>query len=97
MFVVGDGAMDYSGYPFFSQRLKSVGLATPWEQYTLYGSVLTATVASFRPLRKGYFLNKYLSESDETLRVIRRGGKPIIYILYNGFTPLLIHFMVYTI
>jgi hypothetical protein len=48
-------------------------LTTPWEQYTLYGSVATAVFASYQPLRKGYYLNKWINEPDEILKLIWAG------------------------
>jgi hypothetical protein len=53
--------------------LREIGLSTPWEQYTLYGTVGTALLASLQPLRKGYYLNKWLNESDDVLKIIWAG------------------------
>ena len=75
MFCFGTDGDDvnYSKYPFFYKPLKDIGLSTPLEQYTLYGTVGTALLASLQPLRKGYYLNKWLNETDDVLKTIWAG------------------------
>jgi hypothetical protein len=72
-FWAGGDEVNYAKYPFFYQPLREIGLSTPWEQYTLYGTVTTALLASLQPLRKGYYLNKWLNESDGVLKTIWAG------------------------
>jgi hypothetical protein len=76
MLRTGDGTnavLDYSKYPFLLKPLRVIGFTTPWEQYAFYGSFGTAVFASFQPLRKGYYLNKWMNEQDEILKVIWAG------------------------
>ena len=61
---------DYSKYPFFRESLQKIGLSTPWEQYTLYGTVIGATFASIQPFRKAYYLDKWLNETREEYKII---------------------------
>jgi hypothetical protein len=79
----GDGidvVLDYSKYPYYYKPLGKFGFRSPWEQYILYGSVATAAFASFQPLHKGYYLNKWMNESDEILKDIWAGkGKLMAY------------------
>jgi hypothetical protein len=68
----GDGpdiVLDYSKYPFFCKPLSNIGLTTPWEQYTLYGSIVTSAFKSFQPLRKEYYLKKWINEPNEMLKI----------------------------
>ena len=56
-------------FPFQSNFLFNLGLNTPYEQYALYGSIGVATFGSFRPLKKHYYLNKYLNTQDSRLKL----------------------------
>ena len=62
--------IDYSEYPFFRESLQKLGLSTPWEQYTLYGTVIGATLASIQPLRKAYYLDKWMNETREEYKIV---------------------------
>mmetsp|Transcript_34300 Transcript_34300/g.47131 ORF Transcript_34300/g.47131 Transcript_34300/m.47131 type:complete len:136 (-) Transcript_34300:145-552(-) len=64
---------EFRNYPLYSQFLRQGGLLTPVEQYSLYGSFAVAIYGSYKPLRKAYFLNKWLHETDELLKVIWAG------------------------
>ena len=69
-------SVDYSKYPLFYKSLTTVGLDTPWEQYTLYGSIVGVMYASIKPFRKGYYLSKYLHEANVEHKIIwmSKGG-----------------------
>jgi hypothetical protein len=51
-------------FPFQNTSLTKLGLTTPWEQYALYGSVAYSTMQSIPAMRKAYFLNKYVHETN---------------------------------
>lgn len=67
------GDLNNTKYPFFYKPLREIGLSTPWEQYIFYGTVGTAFIGSVQPLRKGYYLNKWLNETDDVLKIIWAG------------------------
>ena len=56
-------------FPFQSNFLVNLGINTPYEQYALYGSVGVAAFGSFRPLKKHYYLSKYLNTQDSRLQL----------------------------
>lgn len=64
---------DYSNWPFFSPKLGLVGLSTPAEQYSLYGSVLVAMMASRKPVMQAYWMNRYLHETDQSVKKMLAG------------------------
>jgi hypothetical protein len=73
IFSTIDDKVDCTNYPLFYKSLRDVGLSTPWEQYTLYGTVVTSVLASVKPLHKAYYLNKWLHETDDVLKIIWAG------------------------
>jgi hypothetical protein len=69
-FLVDHTGDDYKRFPLYFDVLKKVGMCTPYEQYTLYICVGCAFYASYSPARKAFFLNKWLHETDESLKDI---------------------------
>ena len=67
---VSSDFVDYSKFPYYSNRLKSIGLTTPYEQYGLYATTIVPAFAVFYPIRQAYYLNKYLHENDPHYKVI---------------------------
>ncbi len=67
---------DLHKFPFMSGYLAYLGMSTPYEQYTFYGTTLAFVAGSVGPLRRAYFLNKYLHETEEGIKDIwaMRGG-----------------------
>jgi len=61
---------DYKKFPFYFDALKRVGLQTPYEQYTLYISFGVFLYGAYTPFRKAVFLNKWLHETDPSLKDI---------------------------
>jgi len=61
---------DYTRFPFYFDALKRVGLQTPYEQYTLYISFGVFLYGAYTPFRKAVFLNKWLHETDPSLKDI---------------------------
>ena len=45
-------------------------MSTPWEQYTLYGTVIWATFASVQSLHKAYCLDKWMNETREDYKIL---------------------------
>lgn len=62
--------VDYKNFSFYFDVLKKVGLQTPYEQYALYVSVGTFVYSSYSPIRKAFFLNRWLHETDPSLKDI---------------------------
>jgi hypothetical protein len=59
-----------------SKYLTYLGMSTRYEQYTFYGTTIAFVAGSVSPLRRAYFLNKYLHETEEGIKDIwaMRGG-----------------------
>ena len=45
-------------------------MQTPYEQYTLYVSVGAFLYGAYSPIRKAFFLDRWLRETDPSLKVI---------------------------
>lgn len=60
-------------FSFQNQFLVRLGLTTAWEQYALYGSVALSGVQALPAMRKSYFLNKYVHETDAERKVMWAG------------------------
>ena len=61
---------NYGRFSFKSNYLESIGLVSPAEQYFLYGSVLLAFFGSLSPLYRGYYLNKWVHEKNEEMKIM---------------------------
>lgn len=72
-FISGSTAsqdVDHKTFPLYIDILHKVGLETPYEQYTLYGTLGAFVYGTYTPMRKAFYLNKWLHESDESLKDI---------------------------
>jgi hypothetical protein len=61
---------EYKNFPLFFDVFKKVGLQTPYEQYTFYGSIGIFILGAYSPIQKAHFLNKWLHETDPSLKDI---------------------------
>lgn len=73
-----------SPWPYFSSKLESFGLTIPQEQYALYGTTLFAIGASRKPFMQAYWMNKYLRETDESVKMIYAFRGKFSHVELNG-------------
>ena len=69
-FSCSDSPDDYKKFPLYFDVLKRVGMQTPYEQYTLYVSFGAFVYGAYSPIRKAFFLNRWLHEADPSLKDI---------------------------
>ena len=62
-----------STFPFYSRFLSSIGMVEQYQQYGLYGTTLLAVSQSIQPMKKAFWLHKYVHEKDESMRKIWAG------------------------
>jgi hypothetical protein len=60
-------------FPFESKMLVGMGMTTQAEQYGLYVSLLAPVFGSVLPLRKAYYINKYVHETDPEMKIMIAG------------------------
>jgi hypothetical protein len=53
--------------------LDGMGMTTQAEQYGLYLSLVFPVIGSFLPLRKAYYINKYVNEIDPEMKIMIAG------------------------
>jgi hypothetical protein len=56
-----------------SKMLDRMGMTTQVEQYGLYASLVIPVIGSFLPLRKAYYINKYVNEIDAEMKIMIAG------------------------
>ena len=61
----------------------------PVDQYALYGTSLIFIGGSIKPLRKAYYLNKYIHEEDKILKAIWALRGPFTQVELDGGDALL--------
>jgi hypothetical protein len=61
---------EYKNFALYFDVLKKLGMQTPYEQYTLYATVGAFLYGSYSPIRKAFFLEKWLHETDPSLKDI---------------------------
>eukprot|EP01031_Cornospumella_fuschlensis_P029885 gene29885-36082_t len=66
----GSGDGNYSNFPLYFDLLRKMGLETPYEQYILYVSCGAFLYGAYTPMRKAFFLNRWLHETDPSLKDI---------------------------
>eukprot|EP00597_Dinobryon_sp_UTEXLB2267_P007098 CAMPEP_0170084740 /NCGR_PEP_ID=MMETSP0019_2-20121128/19839_1 /TAXON_ID=98059 /ORGANISM="Dinobryon sp., Strain UTEXLB2267" /LENGTH=162 /DNA_ID=CAMNT_0010300935 /DNA_START=32 /DNA_END=520 /DNA_ORIENTATION=+ len=79
----------FSSFPFTSTYLAYIGMDKPVDQYALYGTSLLFIGGSFKPLRKAYYLNKYIHEEDTILKAIWALRGPFTQLELDGGDALL--------
>ena len=60
-------------FPFESKFLSGIGLITQAEQYGFYVSAVVPVFGSILPLRKAFYINKYVHETDPLVKIAIAG------------------------
>ena len=60
-------------FPFKNDLLLSMGLNSPYEQYAFYGSIGIAVFGSLQPLRRAYWLNRWIHETNNDYKMMIAG------------------------
>jgi hypothetical protein len=53
--------------------LDRMGMTAQVEQYGLYASIVIPVIGSFLPLRKAYYIKKYVNETDAEMKIMIAG------------------------
>jgi hypothetical protein len=60
-------------FPFQNRFLTRIGLVSPYEQYAFYGSIGLTVFGSLQPLRKAYWINRWIHETNPEYKIMIAG------------------------